>query len=149
MYDIYGEFLKHLRIRFQEVAAGYQVLYDKYINDEAKLMKVGDVTTRDYEELSRVSSSQSLSSNASSNLYDTPKTNLPNELNHPSSINTNDGTSNSNNNTKGSLTRSETEEKIANGYLNEDNKFRETYLNLDNAFVEEFRNLFLGITILW
>lgn len=131
------------------MAAGYQVLYDKYINDEAKLMKVGDVTTRDYKELSTVSSSQSLSSNASSNLYDTPKTNLPNELNHPSSINTNDGTSNSSNDTKGSLTRNETEEKVANGYLNEVNKFRETYLNLDNAFVEEFKNLFLGITILW
>lgn len=131
------------------MAAGYQVLYDKYINDEAKLTKVGDVTTRDYKELSTVSSSQSLSSNASSNLYDTPKTNLPNELNHPSSISTNDGTSNSSNDTEGSLGRNETEEKVANGYLNEVNKFRETYLNLDNAFVEEFKNLFLGITILW
>ena len=148
-HSIYGEFLRHLRIRFNEVAMGYSVLYEKYKNDADKLLLVGDVTTREYQELSSLTSSQSQETNATSNLYDTPKTNLPNPLNHPSSVNTNDGTGKIDTSNTGSINRNETEQKTSAGYAEEVNKLRENYLNLDNAFVEEFKNLFLGITILW
>lgn len=145
---MYGEFLKHLRIRFQEVGAGYNVLYDKYKNDADKLLLVGDVTTREYHELSSLTSSQSQETNATNNLYDTPKTNFPNPLNHPSSVNTNDGTGKIDASNTGSINRNEREQKTSRGYAEEVNRLRENYLNLNNAFVEEFRSLFLGIYVL-
>ena len=43
-HSIYGEFLRHLRIRFNEVAMGYSVLYEKYKNDApSELLKMLDL----------------------------------------------------------------------------------------------------------
>lgn len=147
-YEIYGEFYRHLRLTFQELAAGYNILYDKYKNDIDRLLLVGDVTIRDYEELSSLSSSQSLNSDASSNFYDTPKTNIPDPLNKPSTITTNDGSQTTDGKSNSTVSRKENEQKTSRGYADEVNRLRYQYLNLNNEFIKEFRNLFLGITIL-
>lgn len=151
-YKIYGQFERYLKLKFRRIAPIYEVAYEKYNMDKDKLLTVGGLTTRDYEELRTLSNTTSgnVTGNSTSNYFDTPKELTPSLLNKPSNISTSNTTSDNTSSYKDDENRNltETVATTSENYILELNKLIDNYRNLDTNFVDEFSDLFLNIYVI-
>ncbi len=152
-YSIYGKFENRMKLLFREHGPRFEIAYEKYNTDKDLILKVGKVTDREYLEARQSSINQSSNeqSGNTANLYDTPKTNLPNPLNKPSQVNTNDTNTTLEGNQKVDYSGDikETVSQTDDTYIAELNKLIDNYRNLDYEFVKIFEDLFLNISIMW
>lgn len=152
-YSTFKKFNDHLRFKYQEIAPRYDLMFDLYQTSLEQIKKPGRYTDRQYSATGTDSntSTSSVSSKGDNSQYDTPKTNLPNPLSHPSMVSTSE--SQDTNELSSNLTREATETEhlttTDQEYIDALNNLGDKYRSLMTDFILEFERLFLGSYILY